>query len=86
MDPVEPTTAVWHGYYGDLRVVAAPEIPEAVSRAEQAERLYGPGTWCIKEAIHQQALTDVANKKQPKVSGEDFHWVPWMQLKRRDVD
>jgi len=86
MDPAEPTTPVWHGYYGDLRVVSAPGMIEAQAIAERSERLYGPGTWCIREAVHQDALKAVAEGKQPTVASADFRWCPWNQLRRRQVD
>ena len=81
IDPVPPTTRVWHAYHGDLVVVAAPGLPGFEVKAQQLENMKGPGTWTITWEAHVRALRSMTPKGTSPVGVEDFHWVPWSELK-----
>jgi hypothetical protein len=81
MDSAPPTTEVWHAYYGDLVVVAAPGLPGFEETARQRERAHGPGTWTISQEAHVRSLRTMNEKGTAPVSAEDFRWCAWSELR-----
>lgn len=84
MDPVEPTTHVYHQFYGDLVVVAAAGISGADLQAEVLEKSYGPGTWTIKLLAHKRALKAMNEGGVASISEKDIQWFPWKDLTGKD--
>lgn len=85
MDPAPPTTHVWHGYYGDLVVVAQPQgVPGIEVQTKTMEGAHGPGTWVISLAAHNHSLRTMDQDGIAEVTSDDFRWVPWSELRLKE--
>lgn len=85
MDPVAPTTHVWHPYFGALVVVAADALPLSMMiHAKNMEKMKGEGTWAITLTAHNRALKAMDEGGNAGAGPDDMRWVPWSELKRKE--